>query len=44
MTEISEEEKKKYMELNNLREEDLTDLDIENIKFNTEFRIEHPEE
>ncbi len=37
---IKEEEKKKYLELNNLREEDCTDQDLENINFNIKYRLE----
>ena len=37
---IREEEKKKYVELNNLREEDCTDQDLENINFNIKYRLE----
>lgn len=40
---IREEEKKKYLELNKLREEDCLDIDLENIEFNIEYRLKHGE-
>ena len=36
---IKAEEKKVYLELNNLSEEDCLDLDRENIKFNIEYKL-----
>ena len=40
---IREEEKEKYLELNNMCEEDLNDQDVENIEFNTECRgVKYP--
>lgn len=41
---IREEEKKKYLALNNLCEEDCTEQDLENIEFNIEYRLEHGEQ
>lgn len=34
-------EKRRYMELNNLREEELTEQDLENVRFNVEYAQEH---
>ncbi len=41
---LKEEEKAKYLRLNNLHEAECTTQDLENIEFNIKYRLEHGEQ